>query len=100
MSDDFAASFIQTRCKEMPTHKLTDALLRKAERPSAGVLRFWDTEIKGFVAHVQKTTTTLYYDRNNQRHLIGRYPTVSMPPDIRIAYQQSSPKKTRSNPTF
>jgi len=49
------------------------------ERPHRGVLRFWDTEIKGFVAHVQKTTTTLYYDRNNQRHLIGRYPTVSMP---------------------
>jgi len=63
----------------MPTHKLTDALLRKAERPTEGVLRFWDTEIKGFVAHVQKTTTTLYYDRNNQRHLIGRYPTVTMP---------------------
>lgn len=63
----------------MPTQKLTDALLRKTERPTEGVLRFWDTEIKGFVAHVQKTTTTLYYDRNNQRHLIGRYPTVTMP---------------------
>lgn len=63
----------------MPTQKLTDTLLRKIERPTEGVLRFWDTEIKGFVAHVQKTTTTLYYDRNNQRHLIGRYPTVTMP---------------------
>ncbi len=53
--------------------------MRKVERPQQGVLRFWDTDVKGFVAHVQRTTTTLYYDRNNQRHLIGRFPTVSMP---------------------
>jgi integrase len=63
----------------MPSVKLTDAFLRKIERPQRGVLRFWDTEIGGFVAHVQKTTTTLYYDRNNRRHLIGRFPTVTMP---------------------
>ncbi len=63
----------------MPTTKLTDNFLRGVERPSSGAIRHWDTDIKGFVAHVQKTTTTLYYDRNNQRHLIGRFPTVTMP---------------------
>jgi hypothetical protein len=61
-------NLIQNRCKIMPSGKLTDAFLRNIERPERGVLRFWDTEIGGFVAHVQKTATTLYYDRNNQRH--------------------------------
>ncbi len=70
---------LQKRCKPMPTTKLTDNFLRGVERPSSGAIRHWDTDIKGFVAHVQKTTTTLYYDRNNQRHLIGRFPTVTMP---------------------
>jgi integrase len=63
----------------MPAEKLTTRLLDNVERPVAGTVRIWDTETKGFVAHVQKTTTTLYYDRNNQRHLIGRYPTISLP---------------------
>lgn len=63
----------------MPTEKLTTRLLDNVTRPASGTVRIWDTETKGFVAHVQKTTTTLYYDRNNQRHLIGRYPTISLP---------------------
>ena len=63
----------------MPTTKLTDSFLRGVDRPPSSFIRYWDTDIKGFVAHVQKTTTTLYYDRNNQRHLIGRFPTVTMP---------------------
>jgi integrase len=63
----------------MPTQKLTDAFLRNVERPASGVIRYWDTETKGFVAHIQRTAVTLYYDRDNQRHLIGRYPTVNMP---------------------
>ena len=63
----------------MPSVKLTDAFLRKIERPESGVIRYWDTDLRGFVAHVQKNVTTLYYDRNNRRHLIGRYPTVNMP---------------------
>ncbi len=63
----------------MPKVKLTDALLKTAARPAKGTVNYWDTELKGFVAHVQKTTTTLYYNRNNQRHLIGRFPSISMP---------------------
>jgi integrase len=63
----------------MPTKKITDNLLRKAERPTSGVLRYWDTEIKGFSANVQKRVTTFYYERDNQRQMIGRYPTVSVP---------------------
>jgi integrase len=63
----------------MPATKLTDNFLRAVNRPLAGTARYWDTDIKGFVAHVQKTTTTLYYDRNNRRHLIGRFPTVTLP---------------------
>lgn len=63
----------------MPSVKLTDNLLKKAERPAKGTLVLWDTEIKGFAAHIQKTTTTLYYNRDNQRHLIGRFPTTSLP---------------------
>ena len=27
---------------------------------------------------MQKTTTTLYYDRDNRRHLIGKFPTVRL----------------------
>ncbi len=62
----------------MPSQKLTETFLKTVERPSSGTARYWDTEIKGFVAHVQKTTTTLYYDRDNRRHLIGKFPTVKM----------------------
>ena len=63
----------------MPSVRLTDAFLRKVERPENGVIRYWDTDLRGFVADVQKNVTTLYYDRNNRRHLIGRFPTVTMP---------------------
>jgi hypothetical protein len=91
----------------MPTMKLTDAFLRKVERPEKGVMRLWDTEIGGFVAHVQKTTTTLYYDRNNQRHLIGRFPTVTMPQAREAARELDyrlrrgfAKHVTRSNPTL
>jgi integrase len=63
----------------MPRVKLTDTLLRRVTRPEGGTIIYWDTELKGFAAHVQKTTTTLYYNRNNQRHLIGRFPSVTMP---------------------
>jgi integrase len=91
----------------MPTMKLTDAFLRKVERPEGGVVKVWDTEIRGFSAHVQKTTTTLYYERNNQRHLIGRYPTVSMPQAREAARELDyrlrrgfAKHLTRSNPTL
>jgi integrase len=70
-------------------------------------MRLWDTEIGGFVAHVQKTTTTLYYDRNNQRHLIGRFPTVTMPQAREAARELDyrlrrgfAKHVTRSNPTL
>ena len=62
----------------MPTQKLTETLLKSVDRPECGTVRYWDSEIKGFVAHVQKTTTTLYYDRDNRRHLIGKFPTVRL----------------------
>ena len=62
----------------MPTQKLTETLLKSVDRPESGTVRYWDSEIKGFVAHVQKTTTTLYYDRDNRRHLIGKFPTVRL----------------------
>lgn len=62
----------------MPSVKLTQTFLKSVERPVSGTARYWDSEIKGFVAHVQKTTTTLYYDRDNRRHLIGKYPTVKL----------------------
>ncbi len=62
----------------MPSVKLTETFLKSVERPVSGTARYWDSEIKGFVAHVQKTTTTLYYDRDNRRHLIGKYPTVKL----------------------
>jgi predicted Mrr-cat superfamily restriction endonuclease len=62
----------------MPTQKLTETLLKTVDRPESGTARYWDSEIKGFVAHVQKTTTTLYYDRDNRRHLIGKFPSVRL----------------------
>ena len=40
-------------------------MLTGIDRPTSGTIRYWDLEIKGFVAHVQRTTTTLYYDRDN-----------------------------------
>ena len=89
----------------MPSVKLTDAFLRKVDRPESGVIRYWDTDLRGFVAHVQKNVTTLYYDRNNRRHLIGRYPTVNMPQARETAreldYQLRrgyAKRVTRSNP--
>ena len=63
----------------MPSTKLTDNFLRRVTRPKNGTITYWDSELKGFVAPVQKTTITLYYSRNNQRHLIGRFPTITMP---------------------
>ncbi len=62
----------------MPSLKLTETFLKSVDRPVLGTVRYWDSEIKGFVAHVQKTTTTLYYDRDNRRHLIGKFPTVRL----------------------
>jgi hypothetical protein len=89
----------------MPSTKLTDAFLRKAKRPESGVVRYWDTDIRSFVAHVQKNVTTLYFDRNNRRHLIGRFPTVPMPQAretaLELRYQLSrgyAKRVTRSNP--
>ena len=62
----------------MPSIKLTESFLKSVDRPASGTVRYWDSEIKGFVAHVQRTTTTLYYDRDNRRHLIGKFPTVKL----------------------
>jgi len=62
----------------MPSIKLTETFLKSIDRPPSGTVRYWDAEIKGFVAHVQRTTTTLYYDRDNRRHLIGKFPTVKL----------------------
>ena len=67
----------------MPSTHLTKKYLDGLSRPADGVVRHWDTEIKGFVAYVQPTATTLYYQRNirdkTKRVLLGRYPTVSLP---------------------
>ena len=63
----------------MPTIKLTDRLLKGVKRPEKGFVRYWDRDIKGFLAHVYRTKITFYYDRNNQRHMIGSFPTVTMP---------------------
>lgn len=65
----------------MPSQKLTDRFLKSnsLERPKTGFVRYWDTDVKGFLAHVYKSKITFYYERNNQRHLIGAYPTVSVP---------------------
>jgi integrase len=66
----------------MPSIHLTKKYLDNIDRPDKGVVRCWDTEIKGFVAYVQCTTTTLYYQRNirdkTKRVLLGRYPTISL----------------------
>ena len=66
----------------MPSNHLTKKYLDNLTRPAEGVARHWDTEIKGFVAYVQRTATTLYYQRNirdkTKRILLGRYPTVSL----------------------
>ena len=56
----------------MPSFKPTETFLKSVERPVSGTARYWDSDIKGFVAHVQKTTTTLYYDRDNRRHELNR----------------------------
>jgi site-specific recombinase XerC len=74
----FVSSTLQFWCKVMPSIKLTETFLKSTDRPSTGTVRYWDSEIKGFVAHVQKTTTTFYYDRDNRRHLIGKFPTVRL----------------------
>jgi hypothetical protein len=34
----------------MPTVKLTDRLLKSVERPEKSFVRYWDTDIKGFLA--------------------------------------------------
>ena len=66
----------------MPSNHLTKKYLDNLERPAVGVVRHWDTDIKGFVAYVQSTATTLYYQRNirdkTKRILLGRYPTVTL----------------------
>jgi hypothetical protein len=91
----------------MPTIKLTETLLKSVDRPTAGTIRYWDSEIKGFVAHVQKTTTTLYYDRDNRRHLIGKFPTVRLDRardaarDLDFRLRRGNARHvTQSNPTI
>ena len=59
-------------------HRSSQRLSQIRRSPERGTVRYWESEIKGFVAHVQKTTTTLYYDRDNRRHLIGKFPTVRL----------------------
>lgn len=66
----------------MPTARLTETYLQRAERPTEGVIRHWDTEVKGFVAHVRPAATTLYYQRDvrgkTKRVLLGRLGTVKL----------------------
>lgn len=63
----------------MPTANITDRFLKTVERPERGFVRYWDEKVKGFLAHAYKSKTTFYYERNCQRHLIGAYPTVTVP---------------------
>lgn len=60
--------------------KLTKTYCKNIAYPDDGLVRHWDTEIKGFGLFVRKTSATWYYqyDRGTrtQRQLIGRYPAV------------------------
>ncbi|MFN4025472.1 MAG: integrase arm-type DNA-binding domain-containing protein [Hyphomonas sp.] len=63
----------------MPTANITDRFLKSVQRPASGFVRYWDEKTKGFLVHVYRSKITFYYERNNQRHLIGAFPTVSVP---------------------
>ncbi len=61
--------------------KLTETYARKIPQARQGTLKFWDTEIRGFVLFVGKRSKTWYYQRDvggqTRRVLIGRYPLIS-----------------------
>ena len=63
----------------MPTANITDRFLKTVERPERGFVRYWDEKVKGFLIHVYQLKISFYYERNCQRHLIGTYPTVTVP---------------------
>lgn len=66
----------------MPTVELSARQLESLPRPETGLVRYWDTVVRGFVAHVRPTATTLYFQIDQRgktkRVNLGRYPTVSI----------------------
>ena len=62
--------------------KLTETYASKISPAKERTLKYWDSEIKGFVLFVGKRSKTWYYQRDvggkTQRVLIGRYPMVSV----------------------
>lgn len=61
--------------------KLTETYASKISPAKNGTLKFWDSEIKGFVLFVGKRSKTWYFQKDvggkTRRILIGRYPTIS-----------------------
>ncbi len=66
----------------MPSVELSARHLDSIERPETGVVRHWDTVVRGLVAHVRSNSTTLYFQIDQRgktkRVNLGRYPTVSV----------------------
>lgn len=66
----------------MPTTELSNRYLDSVERPPKGLVRHWDTVVRGLVAHVQPSATTLYFQIDQRgktkRINLGRYPTVKL----------------------
>lgn len=61
--------------------KLTETYARKTSPAKIGTEKHWDSEVKGLVLFVGKTTKTWYYQKDvggqTRRVLIGRYPVIS-----------------------
>lgn len=66
----------------MPSVELSARQLDSIPRPETGLVRYWDTVVRGLVAHVRPTATTLYFQIDQRgktkRVNLGRFPTVSV----------------------
>lgn len=66
----------------MPTIELTARYLDAVERPASGLVRHWDSRVRGLVAHVQPQATTFYFQIDvkgkTKRINLGRYPTIGL----------------------
>lgn len=67
------------KADKMP--KLTETYSRKLSHSKSGTQKLWDSEIKGLVLFVGKTSKTWYFQKDvggqTRRVLIGRYPVIS-----------------------
>ena len=80
-SEVYAATEHSNSSKADKMPKLTETYVRKIPPTKSGTDKHWDSEVKGFVLFVGKTSKTWYFQKDvggqTKRVLIGRYPLIT-----------------------